>query len=105
MRENFYRFLLNNVIRDSRVQGNIRAIKDFANYLTVEVSDYRFCHKIKRHHKSNNIKIIIDRRKEVYYQKCHDPDHYDFRSETKRLPGDVIRELNNDVEESDSEDS
>ena len=35
---------------------------------------YKFCENIGRHHKSNNVRIIVDLQVGQYYQKCHDPD-------------------------------
>ena len=41
--------------------------------------DYKFCENIGRHHKSNNVRIVVDLKLGRYYQTCHDPDCQQFR--------------------------
>ena len=36
--------------------------------------DYKYCENIGRHHKSNNIRIVVNLNSGQYYQLCHDPD-------------------------------
>ncbi|KFM80780.1 Coiled-coil domain-containing protein 111-like protein, partial [Stegodyphus mimosarum] len=56
--------------------------------LIYDIGNYRFCWNIERHHKSNNIMIIVDIQKKLYYQKCHDPEcrAQNFKSEANMLP-------------------
>ena len=41
--------------------------------------DYKFCENIGRHHKSNNVRIVVDLKLGQYYQTCHDPDCQHFK--------------------------
>lgn len=47
---------------------------------------YKYCGKIGRHHKSNNVILIADLRKGEVYQKCFDPDCRGYRSPPWPLP-------------------
>lgn len=47
---------------------------------------YKFCENIGRHHKSNNVKILVDLQLGQYYQKCHDSDCEGFASNKYPLP-------------------
>eukprot|EP00057_Strongylocentrotus_purpuratus_P031763 XP_785583.2 PREDICTED: DNA-directed primase/polymerase protein [Strongylocentrotus purpuratus] len=55
--------------------GEIRRWTYFseAQLLVYDVVKNRWCENIGRQHKSNNIMILVDLRRGVYYQKCHDP--------------------------------
>jgi len=55
-------------------------------FLVYELANYRFCHNIKRPHKSNNVKFVVDLRSNQYCQMCHDPQCKDFRSDFWALP-------------------
>ncbi|MED6118313.1 hypothetical protein PIB30_001542 [Stylosanthes scabra] len=50
----------------------------------------RYCERIGRHHKSNNVIYVVDLRKAVYYQKCHDPDCRGYRSPLRQIPVHVF---------------
>ncbi|XP_015716873.1 DNA-directed primase/polymerase protein isoform X2 [Coturnix japonica] len=56
--------------------------------LVYDISGYRWCENIGRAHKSNNIMILVDLKKEVWYQKCHDPvcRETNFKSQSLALP-------------------
>ncbi|XP_052635772.1 DNA-directed primase/polymerase protein isoform X3 [Harpia harpyja] len=56
--------------------------------LVYDISGYRWCENIGRAHKSNNIMILVDLKKEVWYQKCHDPvcREENFKSQSFPLP-------------------
>ena len=51
------------------------------SFLTYEiVGSYKYCHNVERHHKSNNIRFVVDTDKGQYFQTCHDQvDCKDFR--------------------------
>ena len=40
--------------------------------------DYKFCENIGRHHKSNNVRIVVDLKHGEYYQTCHDAECKNF---------------------------
>ncbi|NXJ07860.1 PRIPO protein, partial [Odontophorus gujanensis] len=56
--------------------------------LVYDISGYRWCENIGRPHRSNNIMILVDLKKEVWYQKCHDPvcREKNFKSQSLPLP-------------------
>ncbi|KGL98656.1 Coiled-coil domain-containing protein 111, partial [Charadrius vociferus] len=84
--DNFVRSLVN---KDG-VQGGIRQWNYFSleEILVYDISGYRWCENIGRAHKSNNIMILVDLKKEVWYQKCHDPvcREKNFKSQSFPLP-------------------
>ena len=41
--------------------------------------NYKFCENIGRHHRSNNVRIVVDLKLGQYYQTCHDPDCENFK--------------------------
>ncbi|KAM8843451.1 DNA-directed primase/polymerase protein [Synchiropus picturatus] len=83
-------FVLTLVNKDG-IQGNIRRWNYFAveQLLVYDIGRYRWCENVGRFHKSNNIMIIVDLKKEVWYQKCHDPDCRNFRSSSYPLPQEI----------------
>ncbi|OQR80577.1 hypothetical protein THRCLA_11985 [Thraustotheca clavata] len=72
------------------VQGEIRSWQLQTNWITYHMDKNRFCGRINRPHKSNNIMFIIDRQLGVYYQKCHDPDCTGYRSVAIPLPAQLL---------------
>ncbi|XP_065921057.1 DNA-directed primase/polymerase protein-like isoform X2 [Dysidea avara] len=75
------RFITKQLTRGG-VQGAIRRWGRYSQgrWLVYDIKDYQYCENIGRHHKSNNIKVVVDLSRGVYYQKCHDPDCHYFRS-------------------------
>lgn len=69
-------------------QGYIRCWFYFpqSELLVYEIANNRFCHNIGREHKSNGIMYVANLKLAVYYQKCHDPDCQDYRSNPIPLP-------------------
>ncbi|KHJ46087.1 herpesviridae UL52/UL70 DNA primase [Trichuris suis] len=45
-----------------------------AGLLILDIANYRYCHRIGREHKSNHIMYIVDLRRCLFYQKCHDQE-------------------------------
>ncbi|KAK7475862.1 hypothetical protein BaRGS_00032912 [Batillaria attramentaria] len=86
-------FILHLVAADGR-GGSIRRWRYFpeAEILSYDIVGYRFCYNIQRQHRSNNIKLIVDLKKGVWYQKCHDPDCQEvgFKSEEQPLPENTL---------------
>jgi hypothetical protein len=64
------------------------------------LSGSRFCCKVDRHHKSNNITLIADVARAVMYQKCLDPDcrRDDFRSNEFPIPAEMLPSALSDAE-------
>lgn len=58
--------------------------------LVYEIALNRFCYNIGREHKSNGIMYVVDLKNAMYYQKCHDPDCKEFRSEAWPLPENTV---------------
>nr|XP_033799271.1 DNA-directed primase/polymerase protein isoform X2 [Geotrypetes seraphini] len=68
-------YFILSLIKKDGVQGGIRRWNYFSleELLVYDISNYRWCENIGRPHKSNNIMILVDLKKEIWYQKCHDP--------------------------------
>ncbi|XP_077671660.1 DNA-directed primase/polymerase protein isoform X2 [Eretmochelys imbricata] len=85
-------FVLSLVNKDD-AHGGIRRWNYFSleELLVYDISRYRWCKNIGRAHKSNNIMILVDLKKEVYYQKCYDPvcRAKNFKSESIPLPPEI----------------
>ncbi|KAG1956719.1 DNA-directed primase/polymerase protein [Pimephales promelas] len=85
-------FVLTLLCKDG-IQGSIRRWNYFASeqLLVYDIEKFRWCHNVKRFHKSNNIIIVVDLKEEVWYQRCHDPDcrRQNFRSSSFPLPPEV----------------
>lgn len=100
------------VITRGRVEGEIWRWAVFTNagMVVYDIVKNRWCENIGRAHRRNNVIIVVDLRKGVYYQKCHDPDckAINFRSPERSLPQDLLAELKQktlDVESLDRVDS
>ncbi|KAL7146256.1 hypothetical protein ABFS83_06G028200 [Erythranthe nasuta] len=72
--------------------GKIRSWYWFSEYglMVYSMSRSRYCERIGREHKSNHVIYVVDLRRAVYYQKCHDPDCRGYRSPLRSVPDDVI---------------
>ncbi|XP_075786410.1 DNA-directed primase/polymerase protein isoform X3 [Pelodiscus sinensis] len=85
-------FVLSLVNKDDH-HGGIRRWNYFSleELLVYDISRYRWCKNIGRAHKSNNIMIVVELKKEVYYQKCYDPvcRAKNFKSESIPLPPEI----------------
>ncbi|KAK4836935.1 hypothetical protein QYF36_001476 [Acer negundo] len=77
------------------VPGKIRSWYWFSEYglIVYNMSRNRYCERIGRQHKSNNVMYVVDLRRAFYYQKCHDPDCKDYRSPLRPIPIDTIPDL------------
>ncbi|XP_029440815.1 DNA-directed primase/polymerase protein isoform X2 [Rhinatrema bivittatum] len=81
------------LVKKEGVQGGIRRWNYFflEELLMYDISNYRWCENIGRAHKSNNIMLLVDLKREVWYQKCHDPvcRANNFKSSCFPLPPDI----------------
>ncbi|KAM7499710.1 hypothetical protein LguiA_024124 [Lonicera macranthoides] len=77
--------------------GKIRSWYWFSEYglMVYSMSKNRYCERIGRQHKSNHVIYIVDLRRAVYYQKCHDPDCKGYRSPLRPIPANAIPEFSN----------
>lgn len=81
--------------------GSIYTMSYFADSHTLSYAikgRYRYCHRIGRHHRSNNIILVVSIPRQEMHQRCFDPECRGFRSVPWKLPnslfGDMIpREL------------
>ncbi|KAL7229826.1 hypothetical protein ACSBR2_008391 [Camellia fascicularis] len=76
----------------ANVSGKIRSWYWFSEYglMVYSMSRNRYCERIGRQHKSNHVMYIVDLRRAIYYQKCHDPDCRGYRSPLRPIPINVI---------------
>ncbi|NWY61143.1 PRIPO protein, partial [Chionis minor] len=83
-------YFVRSLVNKDGIQGGIRRWNYFSleEILVYDISGYRWCENIGRAHKSNNIMILVDLKKEVWYQKCHDPvcREKNFKSQSFPLP-------------------
>ena len=65
------------------------------SYITYHMKDNRFCERIRRQHKSNNVMWTVDLRYMVCHQTCHDPEcrAMGFRGEPVVLPHNVQEQV------------
>ncbi|XP_043945784.1 DNA-directed primase/polymerase protein [Protopterus annectens] len=86
------RFVLSLVSKD-HIKGGIRRWNYFSaeQLIVYDITKYRHCENVRRPHKSNNIMIVADLKKEIWYQKCHDPvcRAAGFKSKSYPLPPEV----------------
>jgi len=67
------------------------------NRLVYSIVKNRYCGNIKRQHKNNNVKYIIDLNEMCWYQKCYDPDCHQYRSNVTKLPDEICFEYANRI--------
>ncbi|XP_066595529.1 DNA-directed primase/polymerase protein-like [Prorops nasuta] len=81
--------------------GKIRTCKylEGGELILYEIMEYRYCQNIGRQHKSNNIYWIVDLNKKVMYQKCHDEECANFKSNPKRIPEEICFLLDKENDE------
>ncbi|XP_078534139.1 DNA-directed primase/polymerase protein [Lissotriton helveticus] len=81
------------LVNNHGVQGGIRHWNYFSleELLVYDIAKYHWCENIGRAHKSNNIMLLVDLKREVWYQKCHDPvcRAQNFKSDRYPLPPEV----------------
>uniref|UniRef100_UPI00398E5201 DNA-directed primase/polymerase protein isoform X3 n=1 Tax=Pristiophorus japonicus TaxID=55135 RepID=UPI00398E5201 len=72
------------------IQGALRRWNYFSSeeLIVYDISKNHWCENIGRAHKSNNIMVVVDLKREIWYQKCYDPvcRAQKFRSESHPLP-------------------
>eukprot|EP00658_Telonema_sp_P-2_P042648 TRINITY_DN3063_c0_g1_i1.p1 TRINITY_DN3063_c0_g1~~TRINITY_DN3063_c0_g1_i1.p1 ORF type:complete len:471 (+),score=105.01 TRINITY_DN3063_c0_g1_i1:138-1550(+) len=69
-------------------------------YLVFPIAHNRWCGNVGRPHKSNGIKVVVDREWEVCYQKCFDPECRGYRSDATAVPPELLGHLQPPDEES-----
>jgi hypothetical protein len=68
--------------------GRVRKIwaPDLDGIYKFEITgSYRYCDNVRRHHRKNQIYFMVDPMNKTYYQMCHDPECFGFRSVTKNI--------------------
>ena len=68
------------------------------------MSNNRYCRRIRRPHKSNNVMYIADLKLGVVYQKCLDPECRDWKSESIFIPPEIMNRYNFDRSEAECDD-
>ncbi|XP_047166413.1 DNA-directed primase/polymerase protein isoform X2 [Vigna umbellata] len=74
------------------IPGNIHSWYFLSEFrlMIYSMTKNRYCERIGRQHKSNNVIYVVDLRMAVYYQKCHDPDCRGYRSPSRPIPVHVF---------------
>jgi DNA-directed primase/polymerase protein len=73
--------------------GSIYGVSYFAASATLSYAikgNWRYCARIGRHHRSNNVVLVASIARREMHQRCFDPDCRDFRSEPWPVPPDVL---------------
>ncbi|XP_069833848.1 DNA-directed primase/polymerase protein isoform X2 [Dendropsophus ebraccatus] len=85
-------FILSLVTREG-FHGGIRQWNYFSTeeLLVYDTVNYRWCENIGRAHRSNNVMLLVDLKREMWYQKCYDPvcRAQNFKSKFYPLPPEV----------------
>lgn len=68
-----------------------------ANRLVYSIVKNRYCGNVKRQHKNNNVKYVVDLNEMYWYQKCYDPDCEQYRSNGTKLPDEICFEYANRI--------
>lgn len=86
-------------ISDLVFPGNIFRNNYFpsVNKLVYSIVKNRYCGNIKRQHKHNNVKYVVDLNEMYWYQKCYDPDCHQYRSNGTKLPDEISFEYTNRI--------
>lgn len=82
--------LANSSERKTRVQSCIKLGDDDNSFLAVSLVHNRFCFCKGASHKSNGIYLVVDISRQLFWQKCHDVDCHNFRSDTEALPAGLL---------------
>ncbi|XP_033122326.1 DNA-directed primase/polymerase protein-like isoform X1 [Anneissia japonica] len=81
-------------VNQGGIQGEIRRWTYYARggIIVYDIVKNRWCENIGRQHKSNNIMIIADLKKTVFYQKCLDPEcrAINYKSPDQEIPLEVF---------------
>ncbi|KAI0990006.1 hypothetical protein GJ496_006231 [Pomphorhynchus laevis] len=79
---------INSLITRDGHTGRIRKWTFFTETQRIlyEIVGYRFCERLQRHHKSNNIMFIVDVKNKIFYQRCFDHDCKHFEPARHPLP-------------------
>lgn len=88
--ENIDKYIMSIVAKDG---GGIHSVTSLNGALSYAIKGgYKYCGRIGRHHKSNNVIIIVDIKTRTGYQKCFDPDCSQYCSEGWDIPRWVFPE-------------
>lgn len=97
---------INKLVSPGRIWRSVYFASSSA--IVYDIVGNRYCENIRRQHKSNNVKYIVNLSSYTYYQKCHDFECLHFRSTASKLPVELVFKLDGDcctsgaVEEADS---
>lgn len=96
------KYILSTLGQRGGTQGRIRAWSvesvDRAYFLTYQMCDNRWCERIGRPHKSNNIMWTVDLKNKVAWQSCHDSDCRGFRGDVLKLDN-LPQEASDEIDE------
>jgi hypothetical protein len=66
-----------------------RKVVGFEEYRLEITRTYHHCENVRRDHSKNHIYFIVHPICKTFYQKCHDPECFDFQSVIGTLPTNV----------------
>ncbi|XP_015592072.1 DNA-directed primase/polymerase protein-like [Cephus cinctus] len=88
---------ISNIVKPGRIR--LSTYFESTKKISYEIIGNRYCDNIGRPHKSNNIYLIVDLHKKLWYQKCHDEDCTGFMSKPKKLPEEIAFQLEDESDE------
>lgn len=80
-------------VQGQSTSGIIRRITHLAaspHIIVYDIYGWRYCHRIGREHKSNQIMLVVNVKSGAFYQKCHDVDCRGFKSAPTMLPMELV---------------
>lgn len=90
-KENIDKYIMSIVSKNG---GGIHAVTSLNGALSYAIKGgYKYCGRIGRHHKSNNVILIVDVKTRTGYQKCFDPDCSQYCSDGWEIPAWVFPEV------------
>lgn len=91
---------ISDYVRRNSTTGMVRRVTHLSaspHVIVYGIYGWRYCHRIGREHKSNQIMLVVNLKMGVFYQKCHDVDCRGFRSEQWLLPAEIVDGLDVDL--------
>eukprot|EP00002_Diphylleia_rotans_P003855 TRINITY_DN12738_c0_g1_i2.p1 TRINITY_DN12738_c0_g1~~TRINITY_DN12738_c0_g1_i2.p1 ORF type:complete len:483 (-),score=107.29 TRINITY_DN12738_c0_g1_i2:24-1472(-) len=97
------------LVQQEGMNGSIASSRIFTDTQTIVFQigkGYRWCGNVMRQHRSNSVMMIVSLQQAHVYQKCHDPDCKEYRSEPIPLPETISLLLHNlQIQTKDNQDA
>lgn len=103
-------FILSSIIRDEKANIQSALYYKQSNTLLITIRGNRFCNRIRRQHRSNQIYYVANLNTGQVFQRCFDPDCRNFSFPVQSLPswmlnGAILSSTNDDAMFNEIDDS